>query len=100
MRSVLAGVDRSPLIVGALCAIVEELYLKEALIIVLVLCTLTEVVAIVGHEFIRAVLLVDNVLQDSQSLAVLMALHQCTGIVSGSGSTGGTAFGPFSALVA
>jgi hypothetical protein len=60
LRSIRTYIDRSPLIVNALRAIVQELNLEEALVIVLILRALTEVVTIVGHQLILTILLTAN----------------------------------------
>ena len=100
LRSVGAGVHGRPLVVGALRAVVEELNLEQALGVVLVGRTLAEVVAVVLHELIVAVVATDDVLQNGECLAVLVALHERAGIEAGGSTAGGTALGPLATLVA
>ena len=100
LSGVRRSVHRSPFVVGALCAVVEILHLEEALGIVLVCSTLAEVVAVVGHERVLAILLVDDVLQHSESVAILVALHKGTGVIAGCGTACGATLCPLAALFA
>ena len=90
-------VHRGPLLVGAAHAVVQELHLEEALGVVLVLGAFTEVVAVVAHELITAISAGNDVLEHGKGFVILVAEHQGTGIVTGSGAAGSTAIGPLSA---
>ena len=71
LRSVLTDVYRSPLVISTLRTIVQELHLVQALFIVLILCSLLEVVTIVLHQLVRTILLIttftaiQNILKNS-----------------------------------
>ena len=103
LRSIGTGVNRCPFIVGTLRLQVKELHLEDALVVVLVFRTFTEVVAEFCHQFVLTIQLVTtigsthDILENGQSLAILVAHHQCTGIVAGSGTTGGATFCPLAA---
>ena len=99
LSSILTGVHRCPFVDCALRSVVKELNLKKTLCIILKSRTLTEVIAIIGHQFISAILATDNILQDSECLTILVAHHQSTGIVTSSSTTGGTALSPLTAKV-
>ena len=99
LRGVGTGVDGCPLVVGTLSAVVEELHLEEALGIILILRALAEVVAIVLHQFILAILAADDVLQIGECVAVLVAHHQGAGQEAGGGTLVGAAVLPLTAQI-
>ena len=95
LRSVPGEVDRSPLLVDTASAIVHILNLEEALVVVL--ASLGEVSAVVGHEGVVAVGASYDVLEDCESLGELVAEHEGACVVAGSGAASGTAFGKLTA---
>ncbi len=95
LRSVPGEVDRSPLLVDTASAIVHILDLEEALVVVL--ASLGEVSAVVGHEGVVAVGASDDVLEDCEGLGELVAEHEGACVVAGSGAASGTAFGEVTA---
>ena len=106
LRSIDGGVDRSPFVIHALSAVVEELYFEDRLRIILVGRAFAEVVSVILYEGIFAIFLIaivlrtEHILQYSESFVVLMTHHQSASIVSSGSSCSGTALCPFTALFA
>ena len=106
LRGVGRDVHRGPFLVGAAGAVVHELDLEQALDVVLVGGAFAEVGAVVGDQLIVAVALaaavrgIQEVLQDGEGLAVLVAEHQHAGVVAGGGAASGASLGPLTADVA
>ena len=83
-----------------MCSIVEELYFEEALCVVLVCRTFAEVISVVVHQFISAILFADDVFQNRKCFAVFLTHHEGAGIIAGRSTAGGTSAAPFTAFIA
>ena len=100
LGGLLGDVRRGPLLVGAASAVVHELNLEEALVIILVGRGLAEIVAEVGHETVGAVLAIYDVVEHGEGLAVLVAEHKGAGQITSGGAASCTTFGKVATSVA